>query len=120
MIVESTRWHAIPDGRVNALPEGASLRVMVKGRAIRFVRSGGRLHAVIDRCPHQEKSFEGGWCEGGHLVCPWHRFSFDLATGRSVGGSTPNLEVFALEQRSGGLYIGFPHTTVRVFGIDLW
>lgn len=120
MLVESIRWHPVPDERLRSLPEGASLRVVVKGRAVRFIRLKGKLRALVDRCPHQGKSFEGGWCEGDHFVCPWHRFAFDPVTGRSRSGSTVNVEAFEVEERSDTVLMGFHYTTLRLFGIDLW
>lgn len=95
-------------------------RVMVNGRPVRMVRAKGMLRAMIDRCPHQGKSFEGGWCEDGYVVCPWHRFAFDPATGRSRTGSTVNVEVFEVRDDAQGLFIGIPGTTIRLFGVDLW
>lgn len=120
MIVETVRWRRVDDDRLAGLAEGALLRIVVKGRAIRFVRMGGVLRALADQCPHQGKSFEGGWCEDGHVVCPWHRLQFDPVTGRCRFGMAGNVEVFPLEERADGVHIGFPHTTVRIFGIDLW
>lgn len=120
MIVEGTRWRRLDDDRLAGLAEGALLRVMVKDRAVRFVRVGGVLRAMADRCPHQGKSFEGGWVDEGHVVCPWHRLHFDPATGRCKFSMASNVEVFPVEERADGVHIGFPYTTVRLFGIDLW
>lgn len=120
MLVESVRWHPVPDERLRTLAEGRSVRVMVNGRPVRFVRLQGRLRAVLDRCPHQGKSFEGGWCEDGFLVCPWHRFAFDPVTGRSRTGATVNVEVFEVDERPDRVLMGSHYTTLRFFGIDLW
>jgi len=108
------------DDRVSALQEGALVRAVVASKAVCFIRSGGVTRAVLDHCPHQGKSFQGGWCEEGFLVCPWHRFQFDPATGRSRHGTTSNLTTFPVEVRPEGLYIGFEYTTVSLFGRELW
>lgn len=117
---ERVRWHTVTDPRVQGLPEGGHIRVMVRKRPVRIVRMHGRLHALLDQCPHQGRSFEGGWCDEGHLVCPWHRFHFDPATGRARHGTCGNAQVFPLQEHGDGLRIGFPYTTLRILGMDLW
>ncbi|MCB9193733.1 MAG: Rieske 2Fe-2S domain-containing protein [Flavobacteriales bacterium] len=120
MIVDRVRWCPIEDDRVLGLGEGALLHVKVRGRDICFVQLGGELHALADRCPHQGKRLSGGWCEEGYVVCPWHRFHFEPASGHARHGVCANVEVFPVEEREGRPWIGFPYTTFRLFGIDLW
>ncbi len=103
-----------------ALAAGHHLRLRLHGHILRLVRTEAGLFAMEDKCPHQGRSFEGGWCEDGHLVCPWHRFAFDPATGRARRGSTVNIATFPTEQRPDGLYIGLPYGTLRILGVDLW
>lgn len=121
MIIEGINWRRLDDPRPQALAEGATLRVVFRGKAIRFLRSRGGLHALADQCPHQGKSFEGGWCDTeGLLVCPWHRFAFDPVTGRSKHGSCANVEVVPLAERDDGLYLGFQSIGLRLLGFELW
>lgn len=118
--VERTRWVRVDDPRVEGLQEGGVLRVTLKERGVVFVRTQGTLRALADQCPHQGKSFDGGWCEEGFLVCPWHRMQFDPATGHNRFGMTGNMTVYPLEERADGLHIGFERTTFSLFGFDLW
>lgn len=120
MVFDVIRWRRVEDPRVPAIAEGALLRVTIGSRSICFAKSDERLYAVADSCPHQGKSFVGGHCENGSLICPWHRMGFDLVTGRNRGGTTANVETFPLEQRADGLYIGLPGTGFRLFGVRLW
>jgi nitrite reductase/ring-hydroxylating ferredoxin subunit len=50
----------------------------------RFVvrEHAGRLVAHAAACPHWGASLAGARFEGDTLVCPWHGYRFDLATGR--------------------------------------
>jgi nitrite reductase/ring-hydroxylating ferredoxin subunit len=120
MIVEGIRWKRVEEGDAASLPDGRTMRVHIGGRAIRLVRDQGRLHALLDRCPHQGASFAGGWCEAGHLVCPVHRMAFHLESGRCRSGGTDSAEVFPVEERADGVYLGFAYTTFRIFGVELW
>ena len=119
-IEEGIRWKHVDDARVQALGDGATVRVPVGKRAIRFARKDGTLFAVADLCPHQGSSFEGAWFDEGQLVCPRHRFHFDPATGKARHGMCSNLEVFPVEERPSGIHIGLPYTTISVFGLRLW
>lgn len=120
MIVNAVRWRRVDDERVRALAEGKMLRVTVNGKTLRFVRLGGTLRAFTDRCPHQGRSFEGGWCEDGHVVCPWHRFHFDPVTGRNKFDATGPLEIFPVEEQPSGIRVGFAYRGLRLFGRRVW
>jgi nitrite reductase/ring-hydroxylating ferredoxin subunit len=60
--------------------------VSVAGRQVGLVLYQGRPVAIVNACPH----YGGPLAQGpislarGEIICPWHRFRFDLATGRSV------------------------------------
>ena len=79
--------------RLEELADGKALRVMVGERPLALVRSGGRVFACLDSCPHK-----GGFLSEGmvsvarnEVICPWHRFRFHLETGASV--TNPELVV---------------------------
>lgn len=120
MIVERTRWHELKDARLKALPDGGLLRMIVRKRPLLFVRRNGQLLAMLDHCPHQGAALSGGWLDGDHVVCPRHRFHFDPATGACRHGMTVNVPVFPVDESGDAVRVGFPHTTLRLFGIDLW
>ena len=120
MIGEGTRWKELSDPRLPALAEGKLLRAMVGGTAICFVRSAGVLRAVADHCPHQGKSFETGTCEGGYIICPWHKMSFDPVTGRNRFSTTNDVQVFPVEEIGRMVRIGLPYTSISLFGVKLW
>lgn len=60
--------------------------VAIAGRQVGLVLYQGRPVAILNACPH----YGGPLAQGpisqarGEITCPWHRFRFDLATGRSV------------------------------------
>ena len=120
MITEGIRWRRVEEGNPATLPDHKPMRVHVGGKAICLVRHNGTLHALLDRCPHQGSSWAGGWCEGGFLVCPKHRMGFDVRTGQGRGGGADAAEVFPVEERADGVYIGFAYTTIKLFGTELW
>ena len=85
--------------RLADVPPGSRRLVSVKGRDVALFNVKGELFAVLDRCPHAGASLYHGqltglMCssgpgnydlerEGEILRCPWHRWEFDLRTGKS-------------------------------------
>lgn len=57
----------------------------VGGQSIVFCKEDQKLFAFKNKCPHQGQLLNGGWCEKGKIVCPVHRYAFDLQTGRGHG-----------------------------------
>ena len=56
-----------------------------QGPAVVVVRTGRVLHALTDRCSHQEFPLSDGEVFEGRLECALHGSLFDLATGAPDG-----------------------------------
>jgi nitrite reductase (NADH) small subunit len=96
------------------------------GRSVGVVRTGRGFFAVHNRCPHQGAEVCAGLLTGGTMVasrpheyvythdalvvvCPWHRWEFDLETGRTIGGiSSKRLAVYAVEVLDDQVYVRLP------------
>lgn len=73
--------------------------------------------AVNDRCPHNGASLGNGYCtEQNSVVCPVHRYHFDLKTGRAKSGLGDFVQTYPIELREDGVYIGFEETVWNIFG----
>jgi nitrite reductase/ring-hydroxylating ferredoxin subunit len=72
--VRVARTTEIPLGK-GRLVEQSEIPVAV------FNAGQGRFYAVSALCPHEDGPLADGWLEGDAVVCPWHGFDFDLATG---------------------------------------
>ncbi len=87
--------------RLADLPAPGRIRMVeVGGHRVGVVRVGDQVHALADRCPHRGAPL----CSGGRTVhgieagdggpvrgteravlrCPWHKWDFDIASGRCV------------------------------------
>ncbi|UZG60367.1 Rieske (2Fe-2S) protein [Rhodococcus opacus] len=82
------------------LAPGEMLPVVIGRRRFVVIRTSEETYRTLsDLCPHEGALFSAGTSEkkwvgsavGAHeqgcetvLVCPWHNFEFDVATGRSV------------------------------------
>jgi 3-phenylpropionate/trans-cinnamate dioxygenase ferredoxin subunit len=79
--------------------------VDIEGKRICLAFDGENYFALDDRCPHAGARFgAGGWCHEGELVCPVHRYRFNLQTGRGTQGDYVN--TYPVEKREDGVYVG--------------
>jgi len=72
--VPVARGADIPSGKGQLVEAGRFTLAVFHG-------GGGRFYAVSALCPHEEGPLAEGWLEGDVVVCPWHGYDYDLATG---------------------------------------
>lgn len=86
--------------RADELPVGSRKIVELEGRSIGVLNVDGRLHALMNVCPHHGAPLCAGvvkgtmadtppheYLYGQHnefLVCPWHGYEYRLETGRPL------------------------------------
>ncbi len=79
--------------------------VRKNGRQVLVVRTGGRLFAIANRCPHEGYPLsEGTLGPGCVLTCNWHNWKFDLASGRALIGRDP-VRTYPVETRADEIFI---------------
>lgn len=116
-ILVGTRADFVEDGR---------RIVTVRGFDIGVLRHEGRFYAYENRCVHQG----GPVCEGRvlgkveavlgadksllrerfsetevHLICPWHGYEYDLATGECVVDRRRRLRRFDVVEKGDDVYV---------------
>lgn len=69
-------------GRLGDLTDGQATRVVVDGRAVAVVLTGGEVYAVDDRCSHADVSLSEGDVDGCFIECWLHGSQFDLRNGK--------------------------------------
>jgi nitrite reductase (NADH) small subunit len=82
-------------------PSAGQVRILdVGGHRVGLYRVGDALHALADRCPHRGaplcssgRTVRGVYLSDGsptrgaeraYVRCPWHKWDFDIATGRCL------------------------------------
>ncbi len=76
-------------GSTNDLPVGRTKLVVVNEQRLALCHTGAGFFALDNACPHRGGPLAEGDIIGNELVCPWHLWGFDVATG-TCGG---NLEL---------------------------
>ena len=108
------------------LGEGARKFFVNDSEQIGVIRAGGLLHAFRNVCPHQggpvceglivhkveevlaaDKTYHGlRFSENElHIVCPWHGWEFNIATGRCAGDGKCALKRYRVIEHDNGIYV---------------
>ena len=80
-----------PRIRLQEIAEGSAKLVRAKGEEMAVFKNNGQLYGIQNICPHEGGQLCDGWIENGEVVCPLHRYRFDLKTGAC--STNPNLKV---------------------------
>jgi 3-phenylpropionate/trans-cinnamate dioxygenase ferredoxin subunit len=87
-------------------PPGSLLPVMVGADPVLVANVGGAIHAVLDRCSHEDLPLSDGELEGHVLVCQHHGARFDVTTGAARGlPAVKAIKRYPVEIREDGIYI---------------
>lgn len=60
--------------------------VNVKRKRLCIVKSGENFFAAQSKCPHAGADLSRGWCKKEKLICPYHRYEYDLHSGMAQKG----------------------------------
>lgn len=95
-------WYKVADSNT---PLHTIAKVKAGGKYICLVYSHENWYALNSRCPHAGADLSHGWCDNGKLVCPVHRYSYDLATGKGAPGQNDYIKMYPIQLRDDGVYV---------------
>jgi len=84
----------VPGGQLSDIPSGRSRAIYVKSLRIAVFNVGGRLLALKDRCPHMGAYLSDGRLVGETIVCGWHGWTFESATGQCLNKDWAKVETY--------------------------
>ncbi len=112
-------WHKLFDSAEagNQMVKKGNVTTLTVGKKkICLAHNEEGFFAVNDKCPHNGASLGNGYCtKEGTVVCPVHRYSFDLKTGRARSGLGDCVETYPIEVREDGVFIGFREMVWNLF-----
>jgi nitrite reductase/ring-hydroxylating ferredoxin subunit len=97
-------WYKVPDLQPTNHP--FIRKVKLAGKGICLVGYDGSIYALGSTCPHAGGELSGGWCKDGRLICPLHRYSYDIHTGKGSPGQNDFVDTYPVEVREDGVYVG--------------
>lgn len=77
------------------------------GRVLAVFAVDGDYRVTDAACPHARRPLVEGWIENGTtLVCPGHRFRYDLHTGACANHQRYDLRMYPVQVRDGEPHAG--------------
>ena len=100
-----SEWFKISDSPQSiVLGENSIGTVEVNGKMICIAKYRDGWFAFNHKCPHASGILSDGYIDAiGNVVCPVHRYRFNLRNGRNSEGYF--LKVYPLEERADGVYV---------------
>ncbi len=89
-------------------PDNQLLDLELDGKKITLAKFKEGYFAFAQKCPHASGRMAQGYINPlGQVVCPLHRYAFDMKNGRNTTGEGYFLKTYPVELRPNGLFIGF-------------
>lgn len=81
--------------------------IYVNEKNICIGRKNNEIFAFSSKCPHASGYLPDGYIDAlGHVVCPVHRYKFNMKNGRNTSGEGYYLKTYPLQIREDGVYLG--------------
>ena len=101
------KWFKVFESDALDKPDFIKL-VVVNGKSFCAVKIDQSVFIIQPYCPHAGAGLSGGWCVGHKIVCPFHRYEYDLYSGRGATGQGDYIDCYTVEKRSDGIYVRLP------------
>ena len=75
---------------------GQAREFTAAGKTFCVANVDGVICALENVCPHRGGPLAEGFIEEGKIVCPWHAWSFDPATGEATHFPQAKVQVYEL------------------------
>jgi nitrite reductase/ring-hydroxylating ferredoxin subunit len=101
-------WHKIAD-HIDELgfAENNIAVVEVQGKKMCIGMHKEKVFAFAYKCPHAGGMLAEGFIDAlGNIVCPLHRYKYNMQNGRNVSGEGYYLKNWPVDTRQDGIYIG--------------
>ncbi len=99
-------WHRVCTSQ--DLAEGQSVEIVFLGEVIAVYRHQDVLYAIDGICMHQGGPLARGRVVDGTVICPWHGWQYDLATGNHAPTCKPMLKTYKISESDGIIEIDLP------------
>ena len=113
MVEKKYTWHKIADYITELAFADNNIAVAeANGKKICVARFNETLFAFAYKCPHAGGFLADGYIDAlGNVVCPLHRYKFNMQNGRNVSGEGYYLKHWPIEIRNDGVFVGFEESS---------
>ncbi len=100
-------WHKAEGISAAALQEHKIIELLIAEKRVALVKNKDGIFVFTANCPHAGAPFCNGWLDArGVLVCPLHKYRFNMANGHNVSGEGYKLKTYPIEIRNDEIFIG--------------
>lgn len=102
-------WHKIAESIAEIDWQQNNMCVIqVADKKITLAKYKEEVVGFAYKCPHASGILADGYIDAtGSVVCPLHRYRFNIKNGRNTGGEGYTLKLYKIEQRGDGIYAGW-------------
>ncbi len=117
MLGKKIKWHKAADSINNIAWQGNQMAIVqVSGKTITLALINNQVFACAHKCPHASGILADGLIDSSNnIVCPLHRYKFNLFNGCNTSGEGYYLKVFAVEEREAGIFVRFEESSLGFF-----
>ncbi len=90
------------------MKEGSVHEVMVRDTPYAICNVGGKITALLGICPHQGGPLGQGAIHGSNVVCPWHAWEWNCATGENDMDPTKKVATYEVKIEGGDVCLNLP------------
>ena len=107
MFQKKLNWHRLAENPESLNWQDNSIAVMeVNGKKICIAKYREQYFAFAYTCPHASGIMADGWIDLlGNVVCPLHRYKFNIINGRNTSGEGYYLKTYPLRIDEKGIYV---------------
>ena len=100
-------WHKIADHITDLeFADNNMASAELNGKKICVGKYKEELFAFAWKCPHAGGLLADGYIDAlGNVVCPLHRYKYNMQNGRNVSGEGYYLKHWPVESRDDGIYV---------------
>ena len=101
-------WHKVADSPSELSFGSNNIAVVeIKGKKICLASNGGQWYGFAYKCPHASGIMADGYLDTvGNVVCPVHRYKFNLSNGRNTSGEGYYLKTYPVQVSGEGIFVG--------------
>ncbi len=102
------QWHKIAESieELNWQQNNMCL-ITIAGKTVTLAKHDSGFFGFAHKCPHAGGVLADGFMDAlGNVVCPLHRYKFNMTNGRNTSGEGYFMKTYPIEQREDGFYIG--------------
>ena len=111
--IKKYKWHKIANDKSELVfPANGLLEVEAGGKRVCVAKVKDNLYVCSAKCPHAGGIIADGFIDAlNNVVCPVHRYKYNLQNGGNVSGEGYYLKTYPIDEREDGVYIGIDSNT---------